>query len=80
MKLCKTLDVIASEAQYHHSCYLNYSGSIATLIDMRRDLKSSTDESQTHSEQTQIDESSIFQTWIDFIEKSFFKCRKKNFS
>ena len=43
---------------------------------MERDPKSSSDESQTHSEQTQIDESSIFQTWFDFIEKSFFKSRK----
>ena len=43
---------------------------------MEKDPKSSTDESQTHSEQTQIDECSIFQTWFDFIEKSFFKSRK----
>ena len=43
---------------------------------MERDRKSSTDESQTYSQQTQIDESSIFQTWFDFIEKSFFKSRK----
>ena len=43
---------------------------------MERDPKSSTDESQTHSKQTQIDESRIFQTWFDFIEKSFFKSRK----
>ena len=45
---------------------------------MERDPKSSTNESQTHSEQTQIDESSIFQTRFDFIEKCFFKSRKIN--
>ena len=76
IKLCETLDIIASEAQYLHSCYRNYTRSVATLIYMERDPKSSTNESQTHSEQTQIDESSIFQTWFDFIEKSFFKSRK----
>ena len=46
------------------------------MIDIERDPKCSTDESQTHSEQTQIGEGSIFQTWFDFIEKSFFKSRK----
>ena len=50
IKLCETLDLIASETQYHHSCYGNYTRSVATLIDMERDPKSSTDESQTHSE------------------------------
>ena len=43
---------------------------------MERDPKRSTDESQTHSEKTQIDESSIFKTQFDFIEKPFFKSRK----
>ena len=43
---------------------------------MERDQKISTDKSQTHSEQTEIDERSIFQTWFDFIEKSFFKVEK----
>ena len=43
---------------------------------MERGPKRSTDVPQTHSEQTQIDESSIFQTWFDFLEKSFFKSRK----
>ena len=43
---------------------------------MERDPKSSTDEIETHSEQTQIDESIIFQTWFDFTEKTFFKSRK----
>ena len=43
---------------------------------MERDPKISTDESQTHSEQSQIDEKSIFQTWFDFIEKIFLKSRK----
>ena len=76
IKLCETLDIIASEAQYLHSCYRSYTRSVATLIYMESDPKSSTNESQTHSEQTQIDESSIFQTWFDFIEKSFFKSRK----
>ena len=76
INLCETLDLTASEAQYQHSWYRNYTRSVATLIDMERDPKSSTDESQTHSKQTQIDESSIFQTWFDFIEKSFFKSRK----
>ena len=77
IKLCEALDLIVSEVQYHYLCYRNYSRSVATLTDMERDPTSSTDESQTHSEQTQIDESSIFQTWFDFIEKSFFKSRKK---
>ena len=77
IKLCETLDLIASEAQYHHrNYYRNYTRSVATLIDIERDPKCSTDESQTHSEQTQIGEGSIFQTWFDFIEKSFFKSRK----
>ena len=48
IKLCEALDLIAPEAQYHHSCYRNYTRSVATLIDMERDRKSSTDESQTH--------------------------------
>ena len=43
---------------------------------MERDPKISTDESQTHSEQTQIDERSIFQTWFDFMENIFLKSRK----
>ena len=34
IKLCETLDLIASEAQYHQSCYRNYTRSVATLIDM----------------------------------------------
>ena len=76
LSIYATLDLTASEAQYQHSWYRNYTRSVATLIDMERDPKSSTDESQTHSKQTQIDESSIFQTWFDFIEKSFFKSRK----
>ena len=77
IRLCETLDLIASEAQYHHrNCYRNYACSVATLIDIERDPKCSTDESQTHSEQTQIGEGSIFHTWFDFIEKSFFKSRK----
>ena len=76
IKLCETLDLLASEPQYHHSCYRNYTRSVATLIDMERDPKSSTDESQTHSERTQIEKSSIFQTWFDFTEKSFLKSRK----
>ena len=76
LSIYATLDLTASEAQYQHSWYRNYTCSVATLIDMERDPKSSTDESQTHSKQTQIDESSIFQTWFDFIEKSFFKSRK----
>ena len=75
-KLCETLRLIALEAQYHNSCYCNCTCSVATFINKERDPKSSTDESQTHSEQTKIDESSIFQTWFDFIEKSFFKNRK----
>ena len=76
IKLCEALDLVASLAQYHHSCYRNYTCSVATLIDMERDQKISTDKSQTHSEQTEIDERSIFQTWFDFIEKSFFKVEK----
>ena len=76
ISICETLDLIASEAQYHHSRYHNYTLSVATLIEMERDPKRSTDESQTHSEKTQIDESSIFQTQFDFIEKPFFKSRK----
>ena len=43
---------------------------------MERDPTSSTDESKTHSKQTQIDESSIFQTWLDFVEKCSSKSRK----
>ena len=43
---------------------------------MERDPRSSTDESKTHSKQTQIDESSIFQTWLDFVEKCSSKSRK----
>ena len=76
LSIYATLDLTTSEAQYQHSWYRNYTRSVATLIGMERDPKSSTDESQTHSKQTQIDESSIFQTWFDFIEKSFFKSRK----
>ena len=75
-KLCETLRLITLEAQYHNSCYCHYNCSAATFINEERDPKSSTDESQTYSEQTKIDESSIFQTWFDFIEKSFFKSRK----
>ena len=56
--------------------YDSYTRYVASLIDMERDSKSSTYESQAHSEQTQIDKSSISQTWFDFIEKSFFKTRK----
>ena len=41
LMLCETLDLIASEAQYHHSCYRNYTHPAATLIDMERDPKGS---------------------------------------
>ena len=68
--------LIASELQYHNSCYRNYTHSVATLQYSENDLKSSPDESQPYSEQTQIGGSSIFQTWFDFIEKSPFKSRK----
>ena len=76
IRLCETLDLIASEAQYHNSCYHNYARSVATLPDGEIYPKSSTEESQPSSEQTQIDETSIFQTWSNFIEKSFFKSRE----
>ena len=76
IKLCETLDLIAYEAQYHHLCQHNYTLSVATLIDMEGDPKILTDESQNRPKQTQIDESSTFQTQFDFIEKYFFKSRK----
>ena len=31
IRLCETLDLISSEAQYHNSCYRNYTRSAATL-------------------------------------------------
>ena len=37
IRLCEMLDLIASEAQYDNSCYLNYSCSVATLQDMKKD-------------------------------------------
>ena len=37
--LCEIHDLIVLEAQYHHSCYCNYSRSVPTLIDMERDPK-----------------------------------------
>ena len=43
---------------------------------MEKDPRNLNDESQIYSKQTQIDESSIFRRWFDFIEKSFFKSRK----
>ena len=70
INLCETLDLIASGVLYHHSYYRNYTRSVAILIDKERDPKSSTDQLQIDSEQTQIDERSIFQTWFDFVEKS----------
>ena len=76
IRLRETLDLIASEAQYHNSCYHNYARSVATLPDTEIYPKSSTEESQPSSEQTQTDETSIFQTWSNFIEKSFFKSRE----
>ena len=57
---CEALDLIASEAECNHSCYHNYTRFVADLIDMEGDPKISTYESETHSEQTQIDESSMF--------------------
>ena len=56
--------------------YRNYTRSGATLQDMQRDPKSLIEESKSHSEQTQIDESSIFQTWFDSIENPFSKVEK----
>ena len=41
LMLCETLGLIASETQYHHSCYRNYTRPVATLIDMERDPKGS---------------------------------------
>ena len=76
MKVCTTLRLTASEAQYHHSFHHNYTRSVATSIDMEKDPRNLNDESQIYSKQTQIDESSIFQRCFDFIEKSLFKSRK----
>ena len=37
IRLCETLDLNASEAQCDNSCYLNYTCSVATLQDMKKD-------------------------------------------
>ena len=52
IRLYEILDLIASKAQYHNSCYHNYARSFATLQDRERYPKCSTEELQPNSEQT----------------------------
>ena len=76
IRLCDTLDLIASEAQYHHSCYRDYTRSTVSDPDVEDDAELETEDSAPSSEQTQIDENTIFQTWFDLIRSSFIEGRK----
>ena len=76
IRLCDTLDLIASEAQYHHSCYRDYTRSTASDPDVEDDAELETEDSAPSSEQTQIDENTIFQTWFDLIRSSFIEGRE----
>ena len=65
-RLCETLDLIASEAQHHHSCYRDYTRAI-TVESLSEDVEHCYTEVQTLLKDSTDD---IFQVLFDYIREA----------